>query len=59
MNVGAGDERLSRTGNHDGIDAFVFSAPPDGLVEGIPDGWCERVDRRIVDCQQRNAIPNL
>ena len=56
VDVGAGDERVAGADEHDGVDRGIAVRARDALVDRLPDARAERVDRRVVDGQDRDAI---
>ena len=59
LDVGAGDERRAGAHQHDGVGRRVGVRALDRLVDRFPHRGAQRVDRRVVDGQDRDAIGNV
>jgi hypothetical protein len=56
LDVGPGNERRAGADENGGFCARVRPRPRDGLADGFPHFGAERVDRRVVDGQNGNAV---
>ena len=54
--VGARDEGRAGADEDDGVGARVCARARNGLVDAVPHRGTERVDRRVVDRQDRHAV---
>ena len=59
VDVGARDERVPGADQDDRVDGGIAVRARDALVDGFPDAGAERVDGRVVDGQDRDAVLHL
>jgi hypothetical protein len=57
--VRPGDERRAGADEDDGFDGPVRACARDSVVQALPDGGTEGVDRRVVDSQDGHSVPDV
>ena len=58
VDVGASDERVPGPDQDNRVDGPVGGPSRDGLTELVPDLGAESIDRRVVDGEDGDAVPD-